>query len=128
MVAVNSFAFFAHESNTVDALLGTECVMVSQSPDGDYIQQAGRNRDGIWWGPSGPRKQGLGAVFSTEQVDPWNFAARKGRLIRNPWAAMPLPAFELGVDEYWPEDGHFQITDGAKFWTLLGLPEGWPEG
>lgn len=125
-VAVNAMALFTRESHAVDALVGTEHLALSRTQTGEYEPQHGRNPDGIWWGQNGPCRQGLAAVFSTEQVNPWNFATGRGRIIRNPWASTPIPRFCLGGDEFWPEEGAFRITEGANFGRVLGLPDGWP--
>jgi hypothetical protein len=65
-------------------------------------------------------------VLSTEQIDPWHFAARRARLICNPWSAAPLPPVSLGVDEFKLVDNVFQRTDGTMMGRIFGLPEGWP--
>jgi hypothetical protein len=127
VVAVNALGRFAREDNAVDALVGSPCMVIREMADGTTTQEAGRNTDGIWWGPTGPRRKGLSAVLSTEQIDPWNFASRHGRMIRNPWATAPLPPLALGVDNYEIVEGGYRITAGAKLADIFGLPDGWPE-
>ncbi|MGD0108769.1 MAG: hypothetical protein ABSC06_32740 [Rhodopila sp.] len=127
VVAVNALGIWARESNAVDALFGSPCIVVRHMEHGTITNEEGRNTDGVWWGPSGGRRKRLSAVLSTERIDPWNFACRHGRLIRNPWATVPLPSFELGIDHYERQDGGYRIKDGRRMGELLGLPEGWPE-
>jgi len=126
-VRITLRAYTRHNRERVGRAIGVRHFPVRQLPDGSTTHMEGRNPDGIWCGPSGARRKGLSAVLSTEQVDPWNFAVREGRLIRNPWATVPLPPFDLGVDDYHPENGRYRITEGVKMGKIFRLPEGWPE-
>lgn len=78
-------------------------MVVEQTADG-FTQRESRNPDGVWCGPCGARRKGLSAVLSTERIDPWDFAVRRGGVIRNPWATAPVPSFDLGVDDFQPEE------------------------
>ncbi|GGF46408.1 hypothetical protein GCM10011611_61090 [Aliidongia dinghuensis] len=126
VVAVNALGMFAREDAAIDALLGSPCMVLEQTADG-LASREGRNPDGVWSGPSGARRKGLSAVLSTERIDPWNFAVRRGRLIRNPWTTAPVPPFDLGVDDFQPEKGRYRIAAGQSMGEILGLPDGWPE-
>ena len=126
VVAVNALALFARDDAAIDALFGSPCVIVEQTVGG-FSQRADRNPDGIWRGPAGARRKGLSAVLSTEQVDPWNFARRRARLIRNPWSKTPVPSFDLGVDVFQPENGSCDIAAGRSMSEIFGLSDGWPE-
>jgi hypothetical protein len=126
VVAVNALAMFARDDAAIDALLGSPCMMVESTKDG-FAHRESRKPDGIWCGPAGARRKGLSAVLSTERIDPWNFATRRERLIRNPWATSPVPAFDLGVDDFQPEEGCYRITAGQLMGENFGLPAGWPE-
>jgi hypothetical protein len=86
-----------------------------------------RKPDGVWFGQKGARKQGLSAVLSTNQINPWNFAAHRARLIRNPWATAALPQIAFGATEFNLMDGVFQKTDGIDMGNIFGLATGWPE-
>jgi hypothetical protein len=127
VVAVNSLGLFHNEDHAFNALLGTFLTAVGQLGDGTFKIEDTRKLNGIWVGPRGPRRKGLSAVLSTEQIDPWNFASRHGRLIRNPWAVAKLAPISLGVDEFDPIDGGFRKTEGLPMWRIFGLPQGWPE-
>jgi hypothetical protein len=126
VVAIHTPEFFPDEENVLIALLGTRCVVVRRLPNGTQKADESRNPDGIWYGPSGPRKRGLSAVFVTRNVDPWNFASRNGCLIRNPWAHTALPPIDLGADELNPLDGKFHRVDGETFGSIFALPKDWP--
>jgi hypothetical protein len=126
LVAVNALGMFDCEDAAIDALLGSPCTVVEQTAEG-FTHRESRNPDGVWCGPSGARRKGLSAVLSTEGVDPWNFAVRRGRLIRNPCATAPVLSFDLGVDDFQPEEGRYRITAGQSMGEIFGLPDGWPE-
>jgi hypothetical protein len=125
VVAVNALDPFADEDAAVDALLGSRCLVVSQTAAG-ITYRKDRNPDGIWCGQTGARRRGLSAVLSTEGVDPWHFATRRGRLIRNPWATLPIPGLDLGLDDYQLEEGFYGITVGGSMGKIFGLHDGWP--
>jgi hypothetical protein len=112
VVAVNALSTFAPKNAIIDALLGSPYTAVEETASG-FTERESRKPDGVWYGPSGARRKGLSAVFSTEGIDPWNFARRFGRLIRNPSATVPLPSFDL--------------REGQTMGQIFGLPDGWPE-
>jgi hypothetical protein len=126
VIAVNALGLFARDDAAVDALLGSPCMLREQTANG-FTHRESRNPDGVWCGPSGARRKGLSAVVSTEGVDAWNFAVRRGRLIRNPWATAQVPSFDLGMDDFQPEDGRYRIIAGQSMGEIFGLPDGWPE-
>jgi hypothetical protein len=55
---------------------------VSELTDGTLRTEELSKSDGIWCGPQSPRRKGLSAALSTEQIDLWNFAERRARLPR----------------------------------------------
>lgn len=126
VVAVNALDLFARQDDAFDALFGSTCTVVEQTAGKETFRES-RNPDGIWHGPGGARHQGLSAVLSTERIDPWDFARRRGRLIRNPWATAPVPFFDLGVDDIQPQQERCHITAGQSMGEIFGLPNQWPE-
>jgi hypothetical protein len=110
----------------LDALLGSRCTVLGQTADG-FTHRESRSPDGVWYGPSGARRKGLSAVFSTEGIDPWNFITRRGRLIRNPWATAPLLSLDLGAEDFQPDEDRYRIIAGRSMGEIFGLPDGWPE-
>jgi hypothetical protein len=122
VVAVNAMEEFAGPDAAVDALFGTECVLI----DSDGHHRWSRNPDGVWHGPRGPKHTRVSAVLATERLTPWNVGTRSLRLIHNPWAAVPLPDFSLGVDVARVVKDRLETTSGQPLRDLLGLPEGWP--
>lgn len=128
VVAVNAMRLFQGDDAVIDAVLGTPQVTIRVLSDGKQIAEDGRRPNGVWLGPRGPRKKDLSAVLSTESIDAWNFASRRARLVRNPWATNALPRVAFRIDEFNPVDGAFRRTDGSKMATIFRLPESWPEG
>ena len=127
VVAVNAMRLFQRAEAVMDAALGTRVTVVRVGRDGKVIAEDVRRPDGVWFGPHGPRKGDLSAVLSLGGIDPWNFASRLGRLVRNPWASKPLPPIALGIEEFNPADGSFHRLEGVNLGSIFGLPEGWPE-
>lgn len=89
--------------------------------------QEHRAPDGVWWGRGGPSYKRLSGAISAAGIDPWNFAHRRARMVRNPWAKASVPPLALGIDELNPEDDRLVRTGGTALGPLLGVPEGWPE-
>lgn len=127
VVAVNATGEYQSEEDATDALLGSPCVIIRQFDDGRRETKGGRNPDGVWWGKNGPRNTGLSAVLFTKRLSPWSVELRRTLLIRSPWAARPLAAVPLQVDELNPVEGKFVKTDGSALGAIFGLHHGWPE-
>ena len=81
----------------------------------------------VWWGQNGPRNTGLSAVLFTKRLSPWSVELRRALLIRSPWAARPLAAVPLQVDELNPVEGKFVKSEGISLGAVVGLHKGWPE-
>lgn len=127
IVAVNATGEYQNDKDAFDALLGSPCIIVRRYDDGRSEHRESRNPDGVWRGKNGPRNTGLSAVLSTERLSPWSVGLRRARLIRNPWAARPLAAVPLKVDEVNPVDGKFVKLDGSALGAIFGVHDGWPE-
>lgn len=122
VVAVNALETYANRESVIDALFGTEAVVVRR--DGhEWV----RNPDGVWYGRGGPTNTRVSAVLSTERLSGWDIGQRSLRLIANPWAARPLPGILLGVEVKRVENERLVTTPGATLAELFELPEGWPE-
>lgn len=123
IVAVNALDIFADANDAVDALFGTEHVVLSE----DLAPQWARQRDGVWMGAGGPVHTRVSAVLSTERLSPWDVAQRRPRLIHNPWAAQPILDLPLGLETRQVVAGHLQTEPGQTAGEILGLPARWPE-
>jgi hypothetical protein len=122
VVAVNALETFANDESVVDALFGTEAVVVRR--DGHKWV---RNPDGVWHGHGGPTYTRVSAVLSTERLSAWDIGQRSLTLIRNPWAARALPELPLGIEVKRVENETLVTAAGATLGDLFNLPEGWPE-
>ena len=127
VVAVNATGEHQSEEDALDAMLGSPCVIDRQFEDGRHETKESRNPDGVRWGKNGPRNTGLSAVLFTKQFSPWSVELRRALLIRSPWAARPLAAAPLQVDELNPVDGKFERTEGSALGAIFGLHGGWPK-
>jgi hypothetical protein len=127
VVAVNAFGDFQLEGNVVDALFGSQRIPSRQLSGARLSVEEGRCSDGIWIGPRGPRNAKLSAVIAMQGIDPWNFAQRNARLIRNPWAARQLPPIGLGIGELSRVGPKLRRKRGSSMASILGVAQRWPD-
>ena len=117
------------EEGVVDALLGEPYIAFTRLPNGELKEEHRRRPDGIWSGPPDgqPQNTRLSAVLAFFRIDAWTFVGKDGLLISNPWAGLPIPALNLGVNELTLIDGAYQRKDGSTARELLGMQPNWPE-
>jgi hypothetical protein len=129
LVALDAMGTHHRDEAVIDALLGTPCVRLSKGPKGEEIEEHLRGPDGIWYGPPDGRPQNtrLSGVLALRQIDPWNFASKKGLLVPNPWAVKPLPQLTLGTAELVQAGDRYEKWEGKPMHELFGLPASWPE-
>ncbi|WP_038384411.1 hypothetical protein [Bradyrhizobium elkanii] len=129
VVALNALSTHHSELVVHDALFGTPYVRISKGPNGEEIVEDLRRPDGVWYGPPDGRPQNtrLSGVLALMKIDPWNFAAKTGLLIPNPWAEKPLPDLGLGTAELVVVEDEFEREEGKPMHELVGLPAVWPE-
>ena len=123
IIAVCALETFANADAAIDALFGTDQVVVN--PDGGH--RWARNRDGAWMGPGGPVHTRVSAVLSTERLSPWDVAQRPMRLIHNPWAARPILDLPIGVEVRQVVEDRLRVQPGLSLAEIFQLPAGWPE-
>lgn len=123
IIAVNALDIFANADAAVDALFGTDRVVLSETGEAQWA----RNRDGAWMGARGPVNTRVSAVLSTERLSPWDVGQRRMRLIHNPWASRPLLDFDIGVETRRVVDGRLRVEPGTSLAEIMGLPPDWPE-
>jgi hypothetical protein len=126
VVAVNAMAEFARDESAVDALFGTPGFVTRVTENG-YEEREVRNFDGAWHGRGGPINTRISAVISTERLTPWSLGQRRARIVRNPWAARPLPNTDFGIDSHDMRDDWLHVLRARSFHEIFELPEGWPE-
>lgn len=122
VVAVNAQDDYASDDDAVDALFGTESVLVR--PDGS--QRVIRNTDGAWRGPHGPVYTRCSAVLFVSRLRPWSLGQRKLSLFHNPWAQRSAEISIDGCDVFRLSEERLEREVGQPVWNLLGLPDGWP--
>ena len=107
-----------------NALLGSEYVLVRT--DGS-VGQPGRNLDGFWYGPKGPRNEMVSGVVILSDLTEWT-VGQNASLIHNPNAASPLQAQLWKTEQLVPdpENDSFTSRVGIEVARLLDLPIPWP--
>jgi hypothetical protein len=122
IIAVTAMETFANEDSAVDALFGTEAVLVNANGHA-WV----RNPDGLWRGPNGPINTRVSAVMFTRRLSAWDFGQRALTLMRNPWATRPLPDVPLSFPTKHVIDDKLVAIDGLTTGQVLGLSDEWPE-
>jgi len=123
IIAVCALETFANADSAIDALFGTEAVIVAENGD----QRLVRNCDGAWRGPRGPIHTRVSAVLSTERFTPWDVGQRQMRLIHNPWATRPLSNLPLGIEVREVVEDRLETIPGLTLAEIFGLSPDWPE-
>lgn len=89
IIAVNALADFAERTSVVEALFGTEYI-VMREVDGVWGgPEERRHPNGVWYGRQGPVNTRVSAVLSTQRLTPWSVGQRRARVTLNPWARLP---------------------------------------
>lgn len=129
LVALNGLSSDHNDVALEDALFGKYAVKLSKGPDGQEIEEHLRQPNGVWYGPPNgkPQNTRMSGVLFMKRIDPWNFGAKRGVLIPNPWADKPLPQVGLGTDEMTIVEDQLKRTNGAAMHELFGLSADWPE-
>jgi hypothetical protein len=127
VIAVNGAGDSAGERDLLDALLGSTVGILRRStPDDEGTLEAGRSNDGVLHDGRRPRKRGVSAILSFDDVSAWRPWGRGARLLRNPWATRPLPDVPLPVDQLNPGDGEFVKVENDAGAAMFGLDPDWP--
>ena len=124
IIAVNCLDEYANNDQALDAIFGTEVVVVNQETGEHHYQ---RNPDGAWNGPAGPQNTKCSALLLFSQLTLWSIAQRSGALFRNPWAANELPAIPLGVNDWAVQDGKLVQDLGNSLGEIFDLGADWPK-
>lgn len=127
IVAFNHIDSYASTNSLVTALFGSEKIELVRGPDGRRHEQVWRQPNGVWQGRGGAQNRGMSAVFATERLTPWQFGFCEAKVIFNPDARMPLPAFDLGAADICIEGDRAVIGDAIRFSRAFGLSDQWPE-
>ena len=123
VVAVNCQEDWAEETDAMNALFGTEAVVVRQGGEGIWT----RNPDGVWHGACGPVYRRCSAVLFVDRLSAWSIAQREPVLICNPWAHHSAEDIPLGVAKWKPDGEQLRRSNGSGLQEIFNLPDGWPE-
>lgn len=123
MIAVNAVSQRLENRHVMEALFGTECLVVR----GDH-RQATRRADGIWQGAGGPQHRAVSAVLVVSSLCPWSLTRQALRIYHHPWALRPCLDDLADLPQAVPSHDrvHMELRDGIKPHALFGLPEDWP--
>jgi hypothetical protein len=124
VIAVNAIDH-AEDIDVKDALFGQECIEVAVSEHGTRERQA-RMRNGIWWGPRGPRNTRVSAVLAVFGLNHSNVAKVGVRLYNNPWAARPYSGPLSRFSQLALVGDRMVDLPGISLGEILGLPSNWP--
>jgi hypothetical protein len=127
VVAVNSLVLGVDREDAVDALFGSQQMIVPLESGEDPEIEWTRARDGIWVGKDRPQHTSMSAVLFVKGLTAWSLATPTPILYFNPWARYPLsgPIETLSVCR--PYQGKLKFSDGIHPRTLFDLPSNWPE-
>ncbi len=76
IIAVNMLSPFLDRDKIMDALFGSEQYVFRTDMPNDHPPEMKRARDGVWFGPSGPRNTRVSAVLIVQHLTPWSIASR----------------------------------------------------
>lgn len=125
VIAVGDVGNFHGEHHLMDALLGSQVVVINRDVPGGN-PRAERADNGLWTNGRRARKRGVSGVLYLAGMDAWRPWGRTIRLVTNPWATHPLDDGVLPVPKLLPIDGEFRPVDGEHGPGLFGLDEDWP--
>lgn len=123
VIAINALAWARSRDDMVAALFGSEQLIV----DFETKQlRPSRQKNGLFYGGSGPRYTRVSAVLSTT-VLPWTVAKCSVELFVNPWAAQPLTISDFPATITRVVGGRLFTEPGPAVSGLFGLAPDWPE-
>lgn len=126
IVAVNAMGNGSGEDQANDALFGSEMYQSYRDANGKLCERVVRDTNGVWLGPTGPRKRGVSAVISTERLTAWSLSQRRARVFLNPWATHPITS-PLPLEIRRIQQDRLVADQGQSIQELLNIPQDWPE-
>lgn len=127
IVAVNAADSNLEDLDIEDALFGDYQIIARQTDDG-FNHSEGRDGNGVWFGPKGPKNTRVSGVLAVGGLGPWSVEQRDPVLYLNPWARIEFPAHGLPVlGKFTPSEGVLSKVEGNPVRVIFGLHPGWPE-
>jgi hypothetical protein len=90
IIAVNVLSPFVDQEDILDALFGSEQVTFPLDMPDDQPPILSRARDGVWFGPSGPKNTRVSGVLIVKNLTPWSIGHSDVTLYHNPSTHHPL--------------------------------------
>ncbi len=109
------------------ALFGSEQWLVQS---GVGVVSALRERNGLFWGPEGPRNTRVSGVVLIRSIDAWSVATAELLYMENPWAVHPLLDLPPVFERWFVSSTKKQLirSQAARSLArLFELPTSWPE-
>ena len=129
VVAVNVVSDHCDDIDINNALFGSEQIVFTLNADGSTQERPERRRDGVWFGPKGPRNEALSGVLVGRNIEIYNCADddKTPSLINSPYSTHRL-AVDYPLPESIPDDNTKTIKrkDGRSAREFLRLPNPWP--
>jgi hypothetical protein len=129
VVAVNVVSEPCGDIDINNALFGTEQFIYSLTADGIGPERAARRRDGVWFGPKGPRNELVSSVLVGRKVEIYNCAddRKTPLLVHNPYSSRLQP-LDYPLSQSIPDDATHTMKrkDGRHAREFLRLSDPWP--
>lgn len=125
VIAVDALTEFGiHTDDVMNALFGTERILIPRdSTSGSGIKYQ-RALDGLWTSPNGPRYTRVSCVLIAV-VDTWDLPNAPACLYHNPWARYPYDSPLTSLPQAKAQDNEMKWLDGKRLGELLHLPPAW---
>lgn len=127
VIAVNFNTPFLDDSDEVDALFGTEQVVIANEESEPTFERLERKPDGAWVSRSGPQYKRVSGAWIFNDLNAYSIASRHATLYFNPWATKPLPAELNDLPHAKVENDRLIRQSGVSIREIFDLPERWPE-
>lgn len=125
VLAVNCISRWGTDwDDIVAALFGSDQISVDVHTQ---VARSSRKKNGLFYGPTGPRNTRVSAVLAT-RLFPWAITRARIDLIHNPWARYPLPTDVIPGDCVTLVGISLERSPGTSLCEVFGLPEHWPAG
>jgi hypothetical protein len=126
VIAVDALTEFGiYTDDVMNALFGTEHVLIPRDSSAGSGVKYQRALDGLWTSPKGPRYTRVSCVLIAV-VDAWNLPNATVCLYHNPWARYPYDSPLTNLPQAKAEDNNMKWLDGKRLGELLHLPAAWP--
>lgn len=128
IVAVNAVLEIVDDLDIMDALFGKQNMTLMRNADGSFDHHPGRECNGLWHGPRGPRNSRISAVVFARAMTVWQVGALSPSLFHNPWAAKRLDPDLWPLDQHLPNDDNTELilADGCAAREVLQIGRDWP--